>query len=91
MATKHGLPSMPVFRRFFSILKFLLPAPIATLPDKIAGLLKFPFVAKESGAVEVDVGHVKFHRTALGDLLGFVEVGARLVEVVFQPLVPMLE
>lgn len=33
-------------------------------------------VVEEAGAVEVDVGEVERHRTALGDLLGLVEVGA---------------
>lgn len=38
-------------------------------------------VVKEASAVEVDLGKVEGHRPALGDLLGFVEVGAGGVAV----------
>ena len=41
--------------------------------DEIPGFGEFVLVAKEAGAVEMDIGEVERHRPALGEFLGLVE------------------
>jgi len=66
--------------------KLFVAAMVAAFINEFLGsgeivLGRFPrvrFLAEEeAGAVEVDVGHEKFHGAALGDFPGFVEVGLR--------------
>ena len=65
--------------RGFGIIEFFFATPIAVLFDERAGFREFGSVAEETGAVQVDVGEVKRHRAALGDLLGVGQVAASFV------------
>jgi len=67
----------------FSVLEFLLPAPVAAFLDQSPrlgeiGMRAFPRIqglaAEEPCAVEVNVGHVEFHGAALGDFPSFVQI-----------------
>ena len=65
-----------------------ITAVIAALRDDLAGLAEGLRVAKEAGAVEVDVGQEEAHGAALGELAGFVQVGAGGVGVAFHEAQP---
>src|SRR5258708_25290649 len=66
------------------VFELFFPAEVAVFEDEPARLLEVfargvEVVAKEQPrAVKVDVGEVEWHRAALGDLLGFVEVRSGL-------------
>ena len=63
-----------MFGRGFGISELFVAAVVAMLLEQPAGFGQGGAVTEEAGAVEMDIGLVKWHRAALGDLPGFVQI-----------------
>ncbi len=72
-----GQPQPPL-----GILQLRQAPPVAAFLNQRAGLGEFSFILKQAGAGQGDVGEKELHAAALGDALGFGEIGLRAGEIV---------
>ena len=72
-----GQPQSPL-----CILQLRQASSVAAFFNQRTGLGQFSFVLKQPGAGQGDVGEMELHAAALGDALGFGEIGLRAGEIV---------